>query len=95
MKAVPGGQSCWDCVGLFPNPTFFSRFRMKELDIKREDKVVCFGQLLGMCDHVSFPLGEFGQSAISLGQPPLNPAGSAGVLSPEQSCTPLGGIQVD
>ena len=41
---------------------------MKELDIKREDKVVCFGQLLGMCDHVSFPLGE---SKSDFGKPRL------------------------
>ena len=53
-----GAQSCWYCVVLLSNPMFVCRFRMKELDIKREDKVVCFGQLLGMCDHVSFPLGE-------------------------------------
>lgn len=31
---------------------------MKEHDIKPEDKVVCFGQLLGMCDHITFPLGN-------------------------------------
>lgn len=30
---------------------------MKEVNIKPEDKVVCFGQLLGMCDHITFPLG--------------------------------------
>lgn len=32
--------------------------RMKELGIQPEDRLICFGQLLGMCDNVSFPLGE-------------------------------------
>ncbi|XP_077169881.1 hydroxyproline dehydrogenase [Paroedura picta] len=34
--------------------------RMKEMDINKEDGPVCFGQLLGMCDHVSLPLGHAG-----------------------------------
>lgn len=35
------------------------RFRMKEIGISPEDKVICFGQLLGMCDYITFPLGTY------------------------------------
>ncbi|KAJ8044228.1 Proline dehydrogenase 1, mitochondrial [Holothuria leucospilota] len=34
--------------------------RMEELNIGAEDKLVYFGQLLGMCDQVSFTLGQAG-----------------------------------
>lgn len=33
---------------------------MKELGLHPADGQVCFGQLLGMCDQISFPLGELG-----------------------------------
>ncbi|KAF2981757.1 hypothetical protein EK904_004431 [Melospiza melodia maxima] len=36
----------------------FTLHRMKELGIHPSDKKVCFGQLLGMCDQITFPLGE-------------------------------------
>ena len=37
---------------------FLSQFRMKELNIQPEDRLICFGQLLGMCDNITFPLGK-------------------------------------
>lgn len=32
--------------------------KMAEHGIHPLDRVICFGQLLGMCDHISLPLGK-------------------------------------
>lgn len=41
----------------------FAIKKMDEIGIHPEDKVICFGQLLGMCDYITFPLGQAGYSA--------------------------------
>uniref|UniRef100_A0A8C3JRY1 Proline dehydrogenase n=1 Tax=Calidris pygmaea TaxID=425635 RepID=A0A8C3JRY1_9CHAR len=38
----------------------FTLRRMMELGIHPSEKKVCFGQLLGMCDQITFPLGQAG-----------------------------------
>lgn len=45
------------------NTVRFAIEKMKEIGISPEDKVICFGQLLGMCDYITFPLGQSGYSA--------------------------------
>ncbi|XP_047416438.1 proline dehydrogenase 1, mitochondrial [Sciurus carolinensis] len=40
----------------------FTLRRMEELSLHPADNQVCFGQLLGMCDQISFPLGQAGFS---------------------------------
>lgn len=44
----------------FPSPTLSLSlsFRMNELGLLPTENKVYFGQLLGMCDQISFPLGE-------------------------------------
>lgn len=37
----------------------FAIEKMNEIGISPEDKVICFGQLLGMCDYITMPLGNY------------------------------------
>ena len=39
---------------------------MKKFGINPEDRLICFGQLLGMCDNISFPLGKLSSTEISV-----------------------------
>merc|ERR1719293_257419 len=36
--------------------------RMEELGLDLQERVLCFAQLLGMCDQITFPLGQSGYS---------------------------------
>lgn len=36
----------------------FALKKMEEIGVTPEDKVICFGQLYGMCDYITFPLGK-------------------------------------
>ncbi|CAH0548852.1 unnamed protein product [Brassicogethes aeneus] len=45
------------------NTVRFAIEKMREFGIEPADKVICFGQLLAMCDYITFPLGQSGYSA--------------------------------
>ncbi|XP_049824718.1 proline dehydrogenase 1, mitochondrial isoform X2 [Aethina tumida] len=45
------------------NTVRFAIEKMREYSIEPSDKVICFGQLLAMCDYITFPLGQSGYSA--------------------------------
>ncbi|CAF0835908.1 unnamed protein product [Brachionus calyciflorus] len=40
----------------------FAVEKMTEYNIKPDERIICFGQLLGMCDYISFYLGGVGYS---------------------------------
>lgn len=57
--------------------------RMDELGLSPADHAVSFGQLLGMCDQISFPLGEY-RTDTSL--PPLMLISCASALNRHTGC---------
>lgn len=68
MSALKGeGQGMEKRIGIMvashnADTVRFAIQKMKELDIKGDERLICFGQLLGMCDNLTFPLGQAGYS---------------------------------
>lgn len=63
-KKIPGSEKR---VGIMvashnADTVRFAIQRMDELGIKGDERLICFGQLLGMCDNLTFPLGQSGYS---------------------------------
>ena len=44
----------------------FAIQKMNEIGVLPEDKVICFGQLLGMCDYITFPLGKHSRKILNI-----------------------------
>merc|ERR1712012_94922 len=64
LKKIPGKEQR---VGIMvashnADTVRFAIERMKQLGIKGDERLICFGQLLGMCDNLTFPLGQSGYS---------------------------------
>jgi proline dehydrogenase len=64
LKKIPGKEHR---VGIMvashnADTVRFAIEKMNELGIKGDERLICFGQLLGMCDNLTFPLGQSGYS---------------------------------
>lgn len=61
-KRRPLGKICVMVASHNEGTVKFAVEKMKEYNIEPSAKIVCFGQLLGMCDYISFYLGGVGYS---------------------------------
>lgn len=57
-EAVPSPYPAGRVLGVRGSARSLPIYRMEELGLHPADRQVYFGQLLGMCDQISFPLGE-------------------------------------
>lgn len=62
IKKRPLGEICLMVASHNENTVKFAVEKMQEYNIKPSDRIICFGQLLGMCDYISFYLGGVGYS---------------------------------
>ncbi|CAG2210152.1 PRODH [Mytilus edulis] len=62
IKQRPLGQIAVMVASHNEDTVRFAVEGMDRHDIKKSDRLICFGQLLGMCDQISFPLGQAGYS---------------------------------
>lgn len=62
VKVQPKGRVSVMVASHNEDTVKFAVEKMQEYGIKPQDRIVCFGQLLGMCDYISFYLGGIGYS---------------------------------
>lgn len=62
IKSRPLGQVAVMVASHNEETVKFAVQEMDKLGIKASDRVICFGQLLGMCDYISFSLSAAGYS---------------------------------
>jgi proline dehydrogenase len=62
IKKRPLGQICLMVASHNESTVKFAVEKMQEYNIVPADRIICFGQLFGMCDYISFYLGGVGYS---------------------------------
>jgi proline dehydrogenase len=62
IKSLPSGKINIMVASHNDETVKYAINKMEEYNIKSSDRVICFGQLLGMCDYLSFNLSGLGHS---------------------------------